>query len=319
MTTLILTHSACFGHDPGPGHPEVPARLGAVLGAIQGLDGVDLAFAETEAAEVGALACAHETAMIDRVLAAIPAAGYGALHHDTLVSPGSRAAALGAAGAALAAVDAVATGAAANAFCAVRPPGHHATRDRAMGFCLFNNAALAAVRAREDHHADHVAVVDFDVHHGNGTEDILRGRDGFFYGSSHEYPNYPGTGRHSEDGPCRIVNVPLAPMTSGVRFRAAWSERILPELVRFQPDFMIVSAGFDGHRKDPLSMMQLEVADFAWLTAELRRVAEDSCGGRLVSVLEGGYDLDALAASVRAHVVALASLRDPCDPAGDVA
>jgi acetoin utilization deacetylase AcuC-like enzyme len=319
VTTLILTHPACLGHDPGPGHPEAPARLKAVLGALRGLDGVAPAFAEAPLMDTGALASAHEPAMIERVLAAIPAAGYGALDRDTVVSPGSREAALRATGAALAAVDAVATGAAANAFCAVRPPGHHATRDRAMGFCLFNNAALAVMRAREEHHFERVAVVDFDVHHGNGTEDILRGRDGFFYGSSHEYPNYPGTGRHSEDGPCRIVNVPLAPMTTGAGFRAAWRERILPEVVRFRPDFIIVSAGFDGHRKDPLSMMQLEVADFAWLTAEIRRIAEDRCGGRLVSVLEGGYDLDALAASARAHVAALASPRDPGDLSPDVA
>jgi acetoin utilization deacetylase AcuC-like enzyme len=271
-----------------------------------------LAFADAPEAPIEALTHIHNTAMIDGVLAAIPTSGYGMVDHDTVVSPGSRAAALRAAGAALAAVDAVAAGTAVNAFCAVRPPGHHATRDRAMGFCLFNNAALAAVRAREEHHFERVAVVDFDVHHGNGTEDILRGRGGFFYGSSHEYPNYPGTGRHSENGPCRIVNVPLAPMTTGAGFRTAWCERILPEVVRFRPGFIIVSAGFDGHRKDPLSMMQLEIADFAWLTTELRRVAEDFCDGRLVSVLEGGYDLDALAASVRAHVAALAS---PCDSA----
>ncbi|MGE0650936.1 MAG: histone deacetylase family protein [Alphaproteobacteria bacterium] len=314
MTTLILSHPACLGHDPGPGHPEAVSRLKTVFAAIQGLDGAGLAFAEAPEADIEALASAHDVSMIEKVFMAIPDAGYGALDHETLVSPGSRAAVLRAAGAAMAAVDAVASGAMFNAFCAVRPPGHHATRDRSMGFCLFNNAALAAVRAQEEHHFERVAVVDFDVHHGNGTEDILRGRDGFFYGSSHEYPNYPGTGRHSEDGPCRIVNVPLAPMTSGARFRDAWRHRILPELFRFRPDFMIVSAGFDGHRKDPLSMMQLEVADFAWLTAALRRIAEDCCGGRLVSVLEGGYDLDALAASARAHVVALASPCDSSDP-----
>ena len=319
MTTLILSHPACLGHDPGPGHPEAPSRLRAILDAIRGLDGMGLAFAEAPEASIEALTSIHDPAMIDGVLATIPAAGYGMIDHDTVVSPGSRAAALRAAGAALAAVDAVAGGVAANAFCAVRPPGHHATRDRAMGFCLLNTAALAAVHARETHNFDRIAVVDFDVHHGNGTEDILSDREGFFYGSSHEYPNYPGSGRHSEEGPCRIVNVPLAPMTSGAAFRAAWSERILPELSLFRPEFIVVSAGFDGHRKDPLSMMQLEVADFAWLAAELRRIAEDCCVGRLVSVLEGGYDLDALAASARAHVVALASQGDSSEPPENVA
>jgi len=319
VTTLILSHPACLGHDPGPGHPEAPSRLRVVLDAIRGIDSMGLAFAEAPEASIEALASIHDMAMVNGVLTAIPAAGYGTIDHDTMVSPGSGTAALRAAGAAVAAVDAVATGVAANAFCAVRPPGHHATRDRAMGFCLFNNAALAAVHAREVHDFERIAVVDFDVHHGNGTEDILRDREGFFYGSSHEYPNYPGSGRHSEDGPCRIVNVPLMPMTSGAVFRAAWSERIVPELSRFHPEFIVVSAGFDGHRKDPLSMMQLEVADFAWLAAELRRIAEDCCGGRLVSVLEGGYDLDALAASARAHVVALATQEDSREPPEGVA
>lgn len=304
MTTLILTHPACLGHDPGPGHPEQPARLGAVLRALDGLDGT--AMLEAPAASVASLSLVHDPTMVQSVLAAIPAAGYAALDADTLVAPGSREAALGAAGAAMTAVDAVMAGAA-NAFCAVRPPGHHATRARAMGFCLFNNAALAAVHAQAAHGRTRVALVDFDVHHGNGSEDILRGREGFFYASSHEYPNYPGTGLESEDGPCAIVNAPLPRGTTGAGFRAAWTHRILPALDRFAPDFLVVSAGFDGHRKDPLSMMQLEAADFGWLSAQLRVLAETHAGGRLVSVLEGGYDLDALAACARAHVSALAA------------
>lgn len=313
LTTLILTHPACLGHDPGPGHPERPARLSAVLRALDGLERT--AMVEAPAATVASLSLVHDPMMVETVLAAIPAAGYAALDADTLVVPGSREAALRAAGAAMAAVDAVMAAAAntvkaaavANAFCAVRPPGHHATRGRAMGFCLFNNAALAAVHARAAHGRERVALVDFDVHHGNGSEDILRGREGFFYGSSHEYPNYPGTGLESEDGPCMIVNAPLPRGTTGEGFRAAWTARILPALDRFAPDFLIVSAGFDGHRKDPLSMMQLEAVDFGWLTAELRAVAETHAGGRLVSLLEGGYDLDALAACARAHVLALAA------------
>jgi acetoin utilization deacetylase AcuC-like enzyme len=304
MTTLVLTHPACLAHDPGPGHPEAPARLVAVLEGLEELAGLDRV--ESPRADPQALAAVHAPEMVETVLAAIPASGYGALDHDTLVSPGSGDAALCAAGAAIAAVDAVMTGRAANAFCAVRPPGHHATPDRAMGFCLFNNAALAAVHASDVHGCARVAVVDFDVHHGNGTEDCLRGREGFFYASSHEYPNYPGTGLQSEDGPCRIVNVPLPRGADGSSFRAAWSERILPALDDFAPDFLVVSAGFDGHRKDPLSLMQLEAADFGWLILELMRVAERHAAGRLVSVLEGGYDLGALAASARAHVAALA-------------
>lgn len=305
MTTLILTHPACLGHDPGPGHPESPARLKAVLRALDGLPGTVMA--EAPAASRDDLARVHTPAMIDAVLGAIPAAGYGVIDADTLVVASSREAAFRAAGAALAAVDAVMAGNAANAFCAIRPPGHHASADRAMGFCLFNNAALAAVHAQEVHGMARVAVVDFDVHHGNGTEDILRARAGYFYGSSHEHPHYPGTGFRSERGPCRIVNAPLPAGTTGAQFRAAWSGRLLPELETFAPDFLVVSAGFDGHRKDPLATMQLEAVDFAWLTTELRAVASKYAAGRLVSMLEGGYDLDALAACARAHVQALAA------------
>ena len=307
MTTLILTHAACRGHAPGPGHPEAPARLEAVLGAVRGgpaIAGVTLS--EAPEAPLVALARVHGPEMLEQVFGAIPDHGYGMLDRDTIVSPASRAAALRAVGAALAAVDAVLSGAADNAFCAVRPPGHHATRDRAMGFCLFNAAAIAAFHARATHGLERVAVVDFDVHHGNGTEDIFRGQAGLFYGSSHEYPNYPGTGRASEDGACPIVNMPLPPMTRGAAFRAAWSEGILPALTAFRAELIIVSAGFDGHRRDPLSSMLLETADFAWLTHELRRRAEADCGGRLVSLLEGGYDPQALAAATRAHVAALA-------------
>jgi acetoin utilization deacetylase AcuC-like enzyme len=314
MTTLILTHPACRGHDPGPGHPESPARLDAVLRGLDGLPGT--AVAEAPAAAPEALEGVHRADMVQAVLGAIPAEGYAALDADTIVCPASREAALRAAGAAFAAVDAVMAGGAADAgmsrgvadaFCAVRPPGHHATPDRAMGFCLFNNAALAAVHARAAHGCARVALVDFDVHHGNGSEDALRGREGFFFASSHEYPNYPGTGLESVDGPCRIVNAPLPRGTGGEGFRAAWLQRILPALDDFAPDFLVVSAGFDGHRKDPLSMMQLEAADYAWLAGELRAIARRHAGGRLVSLLEGGYDLDALAASVRAYVAALAA------------
>lgn len=304
--TLVLTHAACLGHDTGPGHPERPARLAAVLHAMEGLPDGAPAFAEAPAAAEAVLARVHDGAMIETVLAAIPATGYALLDRDTVVAPGAREAALRAVGAAVEAVEAVASARASHAFAAVRPPGHHATRTRAMGFCLFNAIAAAAVHAREALGVARVAVIDFDVHHGNGTEDILRGRNGFFYASSHDYPNYPGTGTRSEDGPCPILNAPLPPMTTGAGFRAAWAERLLPELRAFSPDLILVSAGFDGHRNDPLSTMQLEVSDYAWIGGEIGRIARQTPAGGVVSVLEGGYDLDAMAASVAAYVAAVA-------------
>ncbi len=306
MSTLVFTHPDCLAHDTGPGHPERPARLAAVLRGLEGIGDPRLAFVEAPLAAEADLAAVHAPEAVARVLGAIPAGdGYGFVDHETVVSPGSRAAALRAAGAALAAVDAVMAGAARNAFCAVRPPGHHAMRARSMGFCLFNNAALAAFHARDRHGLARVAVLDFDVHHGNGTEDICRGAAGLFYGSTHEYPNYPGTGTSSAAGPCPVVNVPLAPGASGAAFRAAWAGTVLPALDAFRPELVVVSAGFDGHRKDPLSAMELETADFAWLTAELCAAAARHAQGRLVSLLEGGYDLDVLAAAARAHVAAL--------------
>jgi acetoin utilization deacetylase AcuC-like enzyme len=304
MTTLIISHQLCLGHDPGPGHPECPARLHAVSRALEALGSPLLAFAEVPEASLESLFRVHAAAMVERVLAAVPAAGLYPLERDTILSPGSRAAALAAVGGALAAVDAVTGGGVAHAFVAARPPGHHATRDEAMGFCLFNAIAAAAVHAHEAHGCARVAVIDFDVHHGNGTEAILRGREGFFYASSHEYPNYPGTGTHSEDGPCPIVNAPLAPMTDSGAFRTAWRDRLLPALRAFAPELVLVSAGFDGHRKDPLSMMQLEAADYAWLGTEIARIGAESAAGGVVSVLEGGYDLDALGASVAAYIKA---------------
>ncbi len=305
MRTLVFSHPDCIAHDPGPGHPESPARLKAVMAALQGIENAGLGFEVAPEANESDLLRVHKPNMVEEVLLTIPAAGYAYLDHETIVSPGSRAAALRAAGAGIAAVDAVVAGTAVNAFCAVRPPGHHATHNQSMGFCLFNNIAVAAIYARAVHKIARVAVLDFDVHHGNGTQDILREADDTFYGSSHEYPNYPGSGTHSEDGPCTIINAPLPPMTTSDAFRAAWRDLILPELAEFGPDLILVSAGFDGHRKDPLSMMQLEVADYGWLTTEIRHLAERHCDGRLVSMLEGGYDLDALAASARAHVEAL--------------
>ncbi|MGH6989511.1 MAG: histone deacetylase family protein, partial [Stellaceae bacterium] len=228
-----------------------------------------------------------------------------AIDADTIVSPNSGEAALRAAGAVVAAVDGVMAGEFDNAFCAVRPPGHHAEPNRAMGFCLFNNIAIGAARARYHHGCDRVAVVDFDVHHGNGTAAAFA-RDGhFFYASTHQSPLYPGTGLASEQGVGNIVNVPLPPQSDGQAFRAAFEERILPALDTFRPEFLLISAGFDGHRDDPLAALMLDEADFAWATGELLDAARRHAGGRVVSSLEGGYNLAALATSAAAHVARL--------------
>jgi acetoin utilization deacetylase AcuC-like enzyme len=228
--------------------------------------------------------------------------GHVAIDADTVLSAASGRAALHAAGAVTAAVDAVMAKEAENAFCAVRPPGHHAEPDRAMGFCLFNNAAIAALRAREVHGLERVAVVDFDVHHGNGTQAAFESDENLFYASTHQYPLYPGTGAAHETGVGNIVNVPLRPMSGSGPFRRAFSERILPGLDEFRPRFVIISAGFDAHRSDPLAQLMLEESDYVWVTERLVELAYRHAEGRLVSTLEGGYDLQALGASAAAHV-----------------
>jgi acetoin utilization deacetylase AcuC-like enzyme len=240
-------------------------------------------------------------------LRAAPKAGRVGIDADTVLSPASGAAALRAAGAVVAAVDAVAVREANNAFCAVRPPGHHAEPGRAMGFCLFNNIAVGAQRARAAHNLHRIAVVDFDVHHGNGTQAAFKADDGLFYASTHQSPLYPGTGSASETGVGNIVNVPLRPMAGSSQFRAAMRERILPALEAFRPEFMLISAGFDAHRSDPLAQLLLDEEDYAWITERLLDIASRHAGGRLVSALEGGYDLPALGASVAAHIRVLMS------------
>src|SRR6202035_5184369 len=227
---------------------------------------------------------------------------------DTILSPASGAAALRAAGAVVAAVDAVVSKEADNAFCAVRPPGHHAEPQRAMGFCLFNNAAIGALRAREVHGLARVAVVDFDVHHGNGTQAAFEADRSLFYASTHQYPLYPGTGSASETGVGNIVNVPLRPMSGSSQFRAAMTERILPALDAFRPELVLISAGFDAHRSDPLAQLLFDEEDYTWITEKLIEIADRRAGGRLVSTLEGGYDLPALGASAAAHIRVLMSV-----------
>ncbi len=305
MSTGLITHPACLGHDPGPGHPECPERLRAVRRALE-----DEAFAlldrvrATPASEAQ-LTRVHSAAHVGRILAIRPEAGRRVqIDPDTAMSAGSAEAALLAAGGAVAAVDSVLEGRMRNCFVAVRPPGHHAGPQTAEGFCLFNNVAVAAAHARA-RGLRRVAIVDFDVHHGNGTQDIFADEPEVFYGSSHQGGAYPGTGHAAETGVGNIVNVPLRAGTDGAGFRAAWDEVLLPALDRFCPQLLIISAGFDAHRADPLAQLRLGSEDFAWITRALLEVAATHAEGRVVSVLEGGYDLDALAASAAAHVRAL--------------
>ena len=305
MTTLLYTHPACLDHDPGPHHPERPERLTAVLRALEGPKFADLGRREAPRAKRGQIERVHRPDYVARVLAAVPERGHVALDPDTVLSPGSGEAALRAAGALVAAVDAVAEGQGHNAFCAVRPPGHHAEPARAMGFCLFNNVAIGAMHARAVHGYRRVAVIDFDVHHGNGTQVAFADDADAFYGSTHQYPYYPGSGGREETGLGNIVNAPLAAGSGGPEFRAAMAERILPALDAFAPAFVLISAGFDGHAADPLAGLRLHESDFTWVTAEIAALAARHCAGRLVSTLEGGYDLAALAASAAAHVRAL--------------
>ncbi len=303
----LFTHPACLGHDTGPYHPECADRLRVVLQALEHPDFSTLLREQAPEATREQLCLAHPASHVDRILAMRPAEGEMlAVDPDTVVSHGTQAAALRAAGGAVAAVDAVVEGWASTAFVATRPPGHHAERQRAMGFCFFNNAAIAARHARLRWGLSRVAVVDFDVHHGNGTQDIFAPDPALFYASSHQHPCYPGTGSPRETGVAgNVVNVPLAPGAGSVPFRAAWSDRIIPALAAWRPELLIISAGFDAHRADPLAELRVETEDFAWLTDRLLDVAESHAQGRVVSVLEGGYDLAALAASTAAHVTRL--------------
>jgi acetoin utilization deacetylase AcuC-like enzyme len=305
MTTLLYSHEACLEHDPGPHHPESPDRLRAVLAALTADEFAPLLRREAPRAAREDIARVHPGDLIDALLAAVPASGHVGIDADTIMSPGSGEAALRAAGAVCAAVDAVVAGEAGNAFCAVRPPGHHAEPRRPMGFCLFNNVAVGALRARAVHGCARIAVVDFDVHHGNGTQAMFADDPDLLYASTHQWPLYPGTGGRDETGVGNIVNVPLAPGSGSVAFQRAFNEAILPALEDFAPDFVFVSAGFDAHRRDPLANLDLVEADYDWATRRLAHIAARHSGERLVSVLEGGYNLAALGASAAAHVRAL--------------
>jgi acetoin utilization deacetylase AcuC-like enzyme len=302
MATLLFTHPACLQHDPTPGHPESPERLTAILAALEGPEFAGLIRREAPRAERAAIERVHPANFVERHLAAVPESGYVAIDGDTILSPASGEAALRAAGALCAAVDAVMAGEGTNAFCAVRPPGHHAEPSRAMGFCLFNNVAIGALHAKHAHGCERVAVIDFDVHHGNGTQAAFEQDATLFFASTHQWPLYPGTGRAEERGVGNIVNVPLRPGSGSAQFREAMSGIILPALREFRPDFILISAGFDAHWEDPLANLEFTDEDFAWATREILGIARESCAGRVVSTLEGGYDLQALASSASAHV-----------------
>ncbi|GJD49829.1 Histone deacetylase-like amidohydrolase [Methylobacterium crusticola] len=306
MTTLYLCHPASLDHAMPPGHPERADRIRVIERVLEDERFGTLVREQAPRADLATAALAHPEAYVAAIAEAAPREGMVAIDADTVMSPGTLEAALRAVGAAVQAVDEVMTGRVGNAFAAMRPPGHHAERARAMGFCLFNNAAVAVRHARARYGAQRVALVDWDVHHGNGSQDIFWGDRDVMYCSTHQMPLFPGTGAASERGDHdTIVNVPLHPGDDGTTFREAFAHGIAPRLDAFRPDLIVISAGFDAHWRDPLANLKLTEADFAWATREVMAVADRHAGGRVVSLLEGGYDLEGLSRSVAAHVETL--------------
>lgn len=303
MSTLFFTDPACLTHVTPPGHPERVERLRAILTALEAPEFATLERRQAPPATEAELLRCHPADYVAQIKASIPASGTHQLDPDTWVSPGSWDAALAGVGALNAALDAVMAGEARNAFAAIRPPGHHAETATPMGFCLFGTVAIAAKRALDHHGLSRVAVLDFDVHHGNGTQDLLQHEPRALFVSSHQFPLWPGTGRAEETGRHgNILNLPLPPGTEGPAFRQAWEEIVFPRVAAFDPQLILVSAGFDAHRDDPLAQLNLTEADFSWITHRICDLADRHAGGRVVSVLEGGYNLDALAASTAAHI-----------------
>lgn len=301
MTLGIYTHPDCLRHDTGSRHPENAGRLTAILEALRSCSFAEsLRIIEAPLAEDAMLLLAHTRSYIENIKQFSPSEGLNYLDADTVMSPGTLQAVLRAAGAACRAVDDVMAGKYTSAFCAIRPPGHHATADKAMGFCFFNHVAIAARYAITQHDLERVAIVDFDVHHGNGTQDIVEHDKQVLYISTHQSPLFPGTGK--EKSTENILNLPLSAGTDGALYRHVFTQSVMTALETFAPQLILVSAGFDGHRDDPLANFNLVEADYQWIGKQLRKVADRSCGGKLISTLEGGYDHHALAASVVAYL-----------------
>ena len=306
MATLLVSHPECLSHDTGTLHPESSERLRALLQALDREEFTDLDRRDAPHAQTAQLARVHDVQHIQYVLEHVPEYGYYSIDGDTVLSPMSNQAALRAAGGVCYAIDAVMAGEGRNAFVAVRPPGHHAGRHTPCGFCLFNNIAVGAMHAREHHGLQRIGIIDWDVHHGNGTQDIFWSDPNVFYASTHQAPLYPGTGATDETGTHgTIMNIPLPPGTKGDTFLETLDHDILPALRAFQPHLVMISAGFDAHADDPLADFKLTADDYADATRKILDVAENTCAGRVISVLEGGYDLQALASSASAHILTL--------------
>lgn len=302
MSTAFFSHQIFEAHDTGPGHPERSERLRAIKKVISSSSYNTLVRREAPKSTLQQIAMVHDLNYVEKLMDLVPERGWSQIDPDTVMCPETGEATLRAVGAVIEAVDGVISGTFDNAFCAVRPPGHHAEPNHGMGFCFFNNAAIAARHAQQAHGLERVAIVDFDVHHGNGTQAAFRGDKNVFFASSHQYPFYPGTGAIDEVGVGNIVNVPLESGSGSKDFRNGWSTKILPALEAFQPEFLVISAGFDAHARDPLASINLEAEDFAWITRKLLEISANKLNGRIISCLEGGYDLVGLGESVDAHL-----------------
>jgi acetoin utilization deacetylase AcuC-like enzyme len=305
MSTALISHKTCLDHVAPYGHPECEERLHVILAALGEPQFDHLCRLEAQKATIEQLELVHSREHIDHVFNSIPDYDHSYLDNDTFLSPGSKEAALYAAGAVCQAIDTIMAGDNKNAFCAIRPPGHHAEPTQAMGYCLFNSVAIGALYARNKYFSHRVAIIDFDVHHGNGTQTVVEETKGFFYGSTHQSPLYPGTGQMHDKGKGVIVNFPLAAGSGSNVFKKAYENRIFPSLIDFKPDLILISAGFDAHALDPLAELKLEEEDYYWVTKQLCEIANEQCHGRLVSSLEGGYNLSIIGECAKAHVLAL--------------
>ena len=303
MSTIIIQHDDCLRHDPGPKHVESTRRVKAVLSGLDDLKGLQMLPAPLATTEQ--ILRVHPADFWADITAKEPSKGIVAIESDTFLSNGSVDATLRASGAMCFAIDQILDGKTLRAFCATRPPGHHSEPEAAMGFCLLNHVAIGALHALENPAINRVAIIDFDVHHGNGTQAVFDQNPDVLFISSHQMPLYPGTGHIDETGCGNILNLPLAPGDGSKQFRKAWNMLGLPAVHSFEPDLILISAGFDAHRRDPLGQIELQDADYHWITGQICDLATDSCKGRVASILEGGYDLQALATAGRAHVQAL--------------